>query len=112
MRMLIFIDKLMYERNKSDLIDFLLRQPIDKHQKFIYGERQQEQINDLTLYETLLENLTKILYSDEEIVWTTNYGLQPKEGARLTEHLWKESYAERELVFPDDIKKVYMEQIL
>lgn len=112
MRMLIFIDKLMYERNKSDLIDFLLRQPIDKHQKFIYGERQQDQINDLTLYETLLENLTKILYGDEEIVWTPRYGLQPKESARLTEHLWKEHYAEHEVILPEDIKKVYMEQIL
>lgn len=108
--MMMFIDQVDYMRKKDDLFDFLIRQTDEAHIKFLFGNRI-ETMNTLSLYELLIVNVNKIRYSDLDIVWTEKYGLMEKESANLTEHLWTDTFKVHELVFGEDIKKIYMEQI-
>ena len=108
--MMMFIDQVDYMRKKDDLFDFLIRQTDEAHLKFIFGERA-ERMETLSLYELLIVNVNKIRYGDTDVVWTKKYGLMEKASANLTEHLWKDEFAVNELVFSEDIKKLYMEQI-
>lgn len=108
--MLMFMDQVDYMRKKDDLFDFLIRQPDENHLKFIFGERMQP-METLSLYELLIINVNKIRYGDQDVVWTSKYGLMERASANLTEHLWKDSFNVHELVFSEDIKKIYMEQM-
>lgn len=109
MRMKFFIDQFDWLRSKTDLADFLLVQPEERHIKFIYGERPQDEMGELTLFEILLANVNLILYSDKDVVWTKRYGLMERNSAKLTEHLWEDTFKVTDLNFEDDIKKLYME---
>lgn len=108
--MMMFIDQVDYMRKKDDLFDFLIRQSDDAHIKFIFGNRVQD-MDTLSLYEMLIQNVNKIRYSDLDIVWTEKYGLMERQSANLTEHLWTDEFKVHELHFSEDIKKIYMEQI-
>lgn len=104
MKMRVFVDRMNYFREKTGIMDFLLRQHSVDHHFFLFGKKVEDEEPEYSIYCRLMENLNWILWSDMELAWHPDRDVIDKSKTTdLTDCV--------DLEFEDDIMRIYMEKL-